>query len=211
MHGIPSGVSSFSFLRCLWKSSRCAQAEPSPNVLAHHQAIRCRRACKLDRGGGQVSSSITCAAWCVDCGVFAQVQPVFCGECCGRGGFQTRPYGMGNGRSETRPYGMGSAVSPTHTPLRFGQPTLAGYGCSLPKSTSCAWNRTTWLLILTPSPAPGVVRIVAYSHRCNRFSVVCGVVVGAGFKPAPTPRAKSGLKPAPAGQGVEPVPTRCGW
>ena len=56
-----------------------------------------------------MSLSFTCAACCVDCGVFAQVQPVFCGaRCCGRGGFQTRPYGMGNGRSETRPYGMGS-------------------------------------------------------------------------------------------------------
>ena len=46
--------------------------------------------------GGQVSMSVSCAGCCVDCGVFAQVKPVFCGEAvlC-RGGFQTRPYGMG--------------------------------------------------------------------------------------------------------------------
>ena len=42
--------------------------------------------------------SIGCAGCCVDCGVFAQVQPVFCGvRCCGRGGFQTRLYATGNG------------------------------------------------------------------------------------------------------------------
>ena len=60
----------------------------------------------------------------------------------GRGGFQTRPYATGNGRSETRLYGMGSARLTHATPLRFGQ-AIAGYGRSLPKSTSCAWNRFT--------------------------------------------------------------------
>ena len=81
------------------------------------------------------------------------------------------------------PTGWVRSDSPTDTPLRFGQVTLAGYGRSLPKSTSCAWNRFTWLPMLSPSPAPGGVWIVAFSHRCNRFSAVRGVVVGAGSNP----------------------------
>ena len=161
-----------------------------------------------------MSLSLSCAGCCVDCGVFAQVQPVFCGaRCCGRGGFQTRPYATGWAMSGLKPAPTGwvRPDSPTHTPLRFGQATLAGYGRSLPKSTSCAWNRFTWLLMPSPSAAPRVVWIVAFSHRCNRSSAVRGVVVGAGFKPAPTPWEMAGLTPAPTGLGVEPVPTRCGW
>ena len=106
------------------------------------------------------------------------------------------------------PTGWVRSDLPTDTPLRFGQVTLAGYGRSLPKSTSCAWSRFNWLLMPSPSAAPRVVWIVAFSHRCNRSSVVCGVAVGAGFKPAPTPRAMSGLKPAPTGwvrSDVEPA------
>ena len=67
---------------------------------------------------------------------------------------------------------------------------------------------------MSSSPVPRGVWIVAFWHRCNRSSAVCGVVVGAGLKPAPTPWAMSGLTPAPTGLerlGVEPVPTRCGW
>ena len=166
--------------------------------------------------GGQVSLSLACAAWCVDCGVLAQVDPIFCGaRCCGRGGFQTRLYATGNVRSETRLLrdGFGQTY-PRTLPLCFGQVNIAGYGRNLPKSTSCAWNRTTWLLMPSPSPASRVVRIVAYSHRCNRSSAVCGAVVEAGFKPAPTPRVMAGLKPASTGwvrSDVEPVSTRCGW
>ena len=148
-----------------------------------------------------MSSSIACAAWCVDCGVFAQVQPVFCGvRCCGRGGFQTRPYGMGNGRSETRPYGMGSVrLTHGHAIALADKESCSRIWTQFAKGTSCAWNRFTWLPMLSPSPAPRGVWIVAFSHRCNRSSAVRGVVVGAGFKPAPTPWAMAGLKPASTG------------
>ena len=132
---------------------------------------------------------------------------VVCGVVVGAG-FKPAPTGWEMVGLKPAPTGWDRSDSPTDTPLRFGQVTLAGYGRSLPKSTSCAWNRFTWLLVLSPSAAPRCVWIVAYSHRCNRSSAVCGVVVGAGFKPAPTPRAMSGLKPAPTGwvwSDVEPV------
>ena len=67
-----------------------------------------------------MSLSIACAACCVDCSVFAQVQPVFRGvRCCGRGGFQTRPYATGN--------------------VRFSNPPLRdGFGQTRPRTLHCA-------------------------------------------------------------------------
>ena len=61
---------------------------------------------------------------------------VFCGvRCCGRGGFETRLYGMGKVRSGTRPYGTRRGTCPyAMRMVRGGANTCLGHAIDV-----CGW------------------------------------------------------------------------